>query len=210
MRPIRIVIVDRNDITRKGMEGIIGDAGAPYQVVAAFAHLRDAENYVGGNAVDVVIIDDTTLHVIEVPRLVTRCYETQPGLGIIVMSQRRDGNYVQQIMRYGNAGYILKNGDIPGQLLKAIQMVSEKYPFLSTDAAKLIGIRQVGILTHRDLEVLRLLEQQLSVKEIGTRLDISTKTVYRVRDKVKRALGVRNNEMLVDAARKQGLLERKE
>ena len=210
MRPVRIVIIDRNDITRKGVAGIIGDAGAPYQVVAAFPRLRDAEHYVGGNAVDVVVIDDTTLHVIEIARLVTRFYETQPGLGIIVLSQRRDGHYVQQVMRYGNAGYIIKNGDVQEQLLKALHMVSEKYPFLSTDAARLIGSRQVGILTHRDLEVLRLLEQQLSVKEIGTRLDISTKTVYRVRDKVKRALGIRNNEMLVDAARNQGLLERKE
>jgi DNA-binding NarL/FixJ family response regulator len=82
---------------------------------------------------------------------------------------------------------------------------AKSIPSSSTDAAKFIGI-----LTHRDLEVLRLLEQQLSVKEIGTRLDISTKTVYRIRDKVKRALGLRNNEMLVDAARKQGLLEYKE
>lgn len=210
MRAIRIVIVDRNDITRKGVEGIIGDAGSPYQVVAALSRLRDADSYIGENAVDVLILDDTTLHVIEVARLVTRYYEIQPGLGIIVLSQRRDGNYLQQVMRYGNAGYILKNGDIQEQLLKALEMVSEKYPFLSTDAAKLIGNRQVGILTHRDLEVLRLLEQQLSVKEIGTRLDISRKTVYRIRDKVKRALGVRNNEMLVDAARKQGLLEHKE
>lgn len=210
MRAIRIVIVDRNDITRKGVEGIIGDAGAPYQVVATVSRVRDADSYIGGNAVDVLVIDDTTLHVVEVARLVTRYYEIQPGLGIIVMSQRRDGNYVQQVMRYGNAGYILKNGDVQEQLLKALQMVSEKYPFLSTEAAKLIGSRQVGILTHRDLEVLRLLEQQLSVKEISTRLDISTKTVYRVRDKVKRALGVRNNEMLVDAARKQGLLEHKD
>jgi DNA-binding NarL/FixJ family response regulator len=210
MRPVRIVIVDRNDITRKGLEGIIGDTGDPYQVDAVFPRLRDAVDYIGGHLVDVVVIDDMTLHTVEITRLVTRCYEMHPGLGIIVMSHRRDGDYIQQVMHYGNAGYIIKNGDLREQLLKALQMVSEKYPFLSTDAARLIGSRRDGSLTHRDLEVLHLLEQELSVKEIASSLNISTKTVYRVRDKLKRALGIRSNEILVDAARKQGLLDRKE
>ena len=58
--------------------------------------------------------------------------------------------------------------------------------------------------------MLRLLEQELSVKEISSRLGTSSKTVYRSRDKLKKLLGVRNTDSLVDAARKQGLLERKD
>lgn len=207
MRPVRIVIVDKNDITRKGLEGIISDTAEPYQVEATFQSLHDAVDHVGNHLVNVMIIDDTTLRSAEVVRLVTRCYEVHPGLGIIVMSQRRDGDYIEQVMHYGNAGFIIKGNDLQEQLFKALQMVSEKYAFLSTDAAKLIGRRREGSLTHRDLEVLRLLERELSVKEIASRLDISIKTVYRIRDKIKHSLGVRNNEILVDAARKQGLLE---
>lgn len=210
MRPVRIVIVDKNDITRKGMEGIIGDAGEPYEVVAVFQILRDAEDYVVDHLVDLLVIDDTVLRTAEIVRLVSCSYQMHPGLGIIVLSKRRDGEYIQQVLHFGNAGFIIKSGDLKEQLLKALQMLSEKYPFLSTDAAKFIGTRWNGSLTHRDLEVLRLLEQELSVKEIGRHLVISTKTVYRIRNKLKRALGVRNNELLVDAARKQGLLERKE
>lgn len=210
MRPVRIVIVDKNDITRKGMEGIIGDAGEPYEVIAVFQVLRDAEDYVGDHLVDLLVIDDTGLRTAEIVRLVSCSYEIHPGLGIVVLSQRRDGEYIQQVMHCGNAGFIIKRGDLKQQLLKALQMLSEKYPFLSTDAAKFIGTRWEGSLTHRDLEVLRLLEQELSVKEISRHMDISAKTVYRIRDKLKGALGVRNNETLVDAARKKGLLERKE
>ena len=210
MRPIKVVVIDRNDITRKGVAGIIDDAGEPYQVVATFARPRDAEKCLVEQIVDVVVVDDLTLAPMEVVRLVTRSHETQPGLWIIVMSQRRDGDYIQQVMRCGNASYLLKNGDLQEQLLQALQLISSQYPFLSPDALKLIGARPTGPLNQRDRDVLRLLEQELSVKEISSRLGTSSKTVYRSRDKLKKLLGVRNTDSLVDAARKQGLLERKD
>lgn len=210
MRPVRIVVIDRNDLTRKGVEALVNDAGEPFEVVAAFARLRDVDEYLRQNLVDVVILDDGTIHTIEVVRTVTRYYERYPGLSLIVLSQRRDGQYIQQVMRYGSAGYVLKNGDLQGPLLTAIKLAGEKYPFLSPEAAKLIGRRRDGQLDPRSLEVLRLMERELSVKEIGAKLNLSPKTIYRVRDKLKRTLGVRNNESLVDAAHKQGLLDRKE
>lgn len=107
-------------------------------------------------------------------------------------------------------GIARRNGDLQEQLLKALQLISSQYPFLSPDALRLIGSRPVGPLNHRDRDVLRLMAEELQAKEIGSRLGISVKTVYRTRDKLKKLLGVRNNESLVDAARKQGLLERKE
>lgn len=210
MRTVKVVVIDRNDITRKGVKAIITDAGSPYEVVMAFARLRDAEKYLIEQAVDVLIIDDQTHAPSEIVRLVTQSHERHPGLGIIVMSQRRDGEYIQQVMRCGNASFLLKNGDLQEQLLKAIQLISSRYPFLSPDALKLIGSRAEGPLNHRDRDVLRLMADELQAKEIGCRLGISIKTVYRTRDKLKKLLGVRNNESLVDAARKQGLLERKD
>lgn len=210
MRPVRIVVIDRNDLTRKGVKALINGAGDPFEVVAAFARLRDVDEFLRRNLVDVVILDDGTIHTIEVVRTVTRYYESYPGLSLIILSQRRDGQYIQQVMRYGSAGYVLKNGDLQGPLLTAIKLAGEKYPFLSPEAAKLMGRRRDGQLDSRSLEVLHLMERELSVKEIGAKLNLSPKTIYRVRDKLKRTLGVRNNESLVDAARKQGLLDRKE
>lgn len=210
MRAIKVVVSDRNDITRRGVASIITDAGAPYEVVMVFAQIRAAEQYLAERAVDVLIVDDQTHAPSEIIRLVSRSHTRHPGLGIIVMSQRRDGDYIQQVMRCGNASFLLKNGDVQEQLLKALHLISSRYPFLSPDALKLIGRRPVGPLNHRDHDVLRLMADELQAKEIGSRLGISVKTVYRTRDKLKKLLGVRNNESLVDAARKQGLLERKE
>jgi DNA-binding NarL/FixJ family response regulator len=210
MRPIRVVVSDQNDITRKGLEGIITEAGEPYQVVMVFAWLRDAEAHLREHPVDVLVVDDQPHTPSEIVKLVTRSRELHPGLGIIVMSQRRDGEYIQQVMRCGNASFLLKNGDLQDQLLRALQLMGSRYPFLSPDALRLFGSRPVGPLNHRDRDVLRLMADELQAKEISHRLGISVKTVYRSRDKLKKLLGVRNNEILVDAARKKGLLDPKE
>jgi DNA-binding NarL/FixJ family response regulator len=210
MRTIKVVVSDRNDITRKGMEAIITDAGEQYRVLMVFSRLRDAERYLSEQMVDVLIVDDQTHLPSDLIRLVARSHDLHPGLGIIVISHRRDGEYIQQIMRCGNASFILKNGDLQEQLLKALQLISSQYPFLSPEALKLIGNRSVAPLNHRDLDILRLMASELQAKEIGVQLGISLKTVYRTRDKLKKLLGIRNNESLLDAARKKGLLEGKE
>ena len=209
-RPVKIVIVDRNDVTRKGLQAIINDAEQPYEVIAAFTRLCDVDNFIQDERIDIIVVDDTTLHPIEITRLVTRYHDTQPGLGIIILSQRRDGDYIQKVMRHGSAGYILKNGDLQNQILTAVKMIGEKYPFISPEAAKLMCAPGDGAFSARDLEVLQLLARELSVQEIGSQLSVNDKTVYRLRDKLKRVLGVRNNESIVDAARKRGLLDRKE
>lgn len=56
------------------------------------------------------------------------------------------------------------------------------------------------------MDVLFLLVRELNVKEIAAKLDITEKTVYRIREKLKNVLNVRNNEMIVDAARRKGYL----
>lgn len=210
MRPIRVVVIDRNDITRKGVEGIVNDADTPHQVAMTFARLREAEKYLAKQETDVVILDDQTVHPSEVLQLAAHCHQAYPGLGIIILSQRRNGEYIQGVMRWGNASFILKNGDVPEQLLKALQLISSQYPFISPDAFKIMSSSSSLSLETQDWDVLRLTEQGLRAKAIGIQLGISIKTVYRVRGKLKQILGVGNNESLVDAARKQGLLERKD
>lgn len=210
MKPVRVVVIDRNDITRKGVEGIVSDAGDPFQVTAALVHLREVEACLKEEAVAVIILDDQTVHPSEVIRLATTCHQQYPDTGLIVLSQRRNQEYIQGVMRRGNASFILKNGDVQEQLLKALQLISSGYPFISPDAFKIMNSSSPPKLDSQDWDVLRLLELELPIKEIGRRLGISSKTVYRSRAKLKRQLGVGNNDSLVDAARKQGLLEHKE
>ncbi|MEO8613102.1 MAG: response regulator transcription factor [Chloroflexota bacterium] len=210
MKPVRVVVIDRNDITRKGVEGIVSDAGDPFQVTTTLVHVREVEPCLKEQTVEVIILDDQTVHPNEVVQLATTCHQQSPDTGLIVLSQRRNREYIQGVMRRGNASFILKNGDVQAQLLKALQFVSSGYPFISPDAFKIMNSSSPPTLDSQDWDVLRLTEQGLRAKAIGIQLGISVKTVYRARGKLKQLLGVSNNESIVDAARKQGLLDRKE
>lgn len=210
MKSVRVVVIDRNDITRKGVEGIVSEAGDPFQVTITLVHLREVDPYLKKQAVEVIILDDQTVHPNEVTRLATTCHQNYTDTGLIVLSQRRNREYIQGVMRWGNASFILKNGDVKEQLLKALQLISSGYPFVSPAAFKIMNNSSSQILDSQDWDVLRLTEQGLRAKAIGMQLGISVKTVYRSRGKLKQLLGVSNNENIVDAARKQGLLERKE
>jgi DNA-binding NarL/FixJ family response regulator len=155
-------------------------------------------------------VDDQTVHPNEVIQLAATCHQRYRDTGLIILSQRRSREYIQGVMRQGNASFILKNGDVQEQLLQALQFSSGGYPFISPDALKIMNSSSSKTLDTQDWDVLRLTEQGLRAKAIGMQLGISVKTVYRARGKLKQLLGVSNNESIVDAARKQGLLERKE
>ena len=142
MRTIRIVIIDRNEITRKGIQAIIGDAGPPFSVTAACGRLREADAFLRNQDAELVIVDDTTLHPLEVTRLAARCQAH--GIGIIVISQRRDRDYVQQVTSHGSASFIIRSGDPVGELLAAIRLMAEHHPFLSAGALRLMGSQRAG------------------------------------------------------------------
>jgi two-component system invasion response regulator UvrY len=206
MRPIKIVIVDRNVIARIGLKALLSEANEPYEVLAVFATLLEAEAIFPHRSVDILIVDDMVAPPTEIMTFIKQCHECQPGLSIIILSERRDRDYIQSVTRYGTSSYILKSPDLHNQLLIAIKMMSAKYLFISPKAVEIIGRDSVKTLELRDKEVLCLLAQERTIKEISMELEITSKTVYRIRSRLKRILGVRNNEMIIDAARKKELL----
>jgi DNA-binding CsgD family transcriptional regulator len=68
-------------------------------------------------------------------------------------------------------------------------------------------LRNPDDLQHRDVEILRLMAQGYTVQEIAAHLDLASRSVYRLRGRLRAALNVRTNEQLVDAARERGLLD---
>ncbi|MEO8612900.1 MAG: LuxR C-terminal-related transcriptional regulator [Chloroflexota bacterium] len=206
MRPIKIVIVDRNIITRKGLVAILTEIEESHEILATFANLWEVRTVFPHHIIDILILDDLAAHPTEIVCFIKQWHETQPGLSIIILSERRDPDYIRSVMRFGTASYILKSVDLYNQLLTAAKMMSAKYPFISPKALGLMSGDAVKTLEPRDKEVLQLLAQELTIKEIGVELKLTTKTVYRIRSRLKRILGIRNNEMIVDAARKKGFL----
>jgi DNA-binding NarL/FixJ family response regulator len=206
IRTIKIVIVDRNVVTRKGLQVILTEAPQTNEVLGLFAHLSQVEPFLQQHPTDILIIDDAVLTQAEIIRFVKHCYEIAPGLSILVLSERRDRAYIQRVLQYGTAGFVLKDEDLENQLSLSVKLLSEKYLFISPTIAKLIGQQTPKSFSQRDLDVLILLARELNTQEIAAKLKIAEKTVYRIREKVKNVLNVRNNEMIVDAARRKGYL----
>ncbi|MBZ0274931.1 MAG: hypothetical protein K8I60_02230, partial [Anaerolineae bacterium] len=86
---------------------------------------------------------------------------------MIVLSQRRQSGYIQDVMRWGNASFILKNGDVSEQLLRALQLISSKYPFLSPAAFRLVNYGVPATLDPQEWDVLRLTEHGLRAGAIS-------------------------------------------
>jgi DNA-binding NarL/FixJ family response regulator len=130
-----------------------------------------------------------------------------PGAKVLVLSQYDDEEYVLEALREaGVAGYILKT-DGAGEILPAIRAVQAGLRYLSPSITPIVlremnrpaSQRATGkeILTNREREVLRLIAEGATTKEIASRLKISPKTAQVHRDNLKQKLNLRSTAQIV-------------
>jgi len=138
--------------------------------------------------------------------------EKAPNVDVLVLTLYAE-DFVQQAIEAGASGYLLKDSDCE-QIARAIRQVSEGLcpiaPSLTrelvTEFAKLSRNSQVSILTKRQTEILRLIAEGVSGKEIGNQLFISTSTVKREIRNILDKLGVHDRAQAVSEALKQNLI----
>jgi len=137
-----------------------------------------------------------------------------PNVKAILLSVHGDPPFVQSAVSLGAEGYLLKNGPAT-EVLEAVRAVVEGGSYFSPPVAKEI-VEQLrtpqragdpfSVLSTREREVLHLIAEGFSGKEIATRLEISTKTVEAHRTSLMRKLGVRKATELVRYALRHGLV----
>jgi two-component system response regulator NreC len=139
-----------------------------------------------------------------------------PGIKILVLSQYRDEEYVLEALgEAGVAGYLLKT-DGGAEILPAIRAVQAGLRYLSPSIAPIVlnemnrpAAERAGAkdgLTRREREVLRLLAEGSSTKDIALRLDISPKTAQVHRDNLKHKLNLRSTAEIVRYALKHKMI----
>lgn len=209
MNDIRILLVDDHKIVLDGLEALL-DGAEGYDCVATAENGQKALDMLKLFKVDVILmdIDMPVMNGIEATRQVKRLY---PDIRIISLTQHNERGMVKQLMDCGSDGYLLKNID-RDELLLAVRTVIEGKRYFSEEVtANLKGktpepsLNSTEIeLTEREIEIVRLIAEGLSSKQIGEKLFISPRTVDTHRTNVMNKLDIHNVAGLIRFALKHG------
>jgi two-component system, NarL family, response regulator NreC len=209
-KKIRVLLADDHAILRKGIRMLI-DSHPDMEVVGEAKTGREAIDEARKLKPDVVVMDISMpeLNGIEGTRQI--CEElTQTK--VIGLSMHKDSVYVREILRAGARGYLLKDSE-DDDLLRAIRAVSRGEAFLSpaisdavlTDYRKHVS-NPVDLLTSREREVLTMIADGKTNKEIANALNLSVYTVESHRGSVMEKLNLHNTGDIVRFALRNGLI----
>jgi DNA-binding NarL/FixJ family response regulator len=211
---ISVLVADDHSVVREGVRRLI-EGESDIQLCGEAADGREVLEQVETHRPNVVILDIT------MPRLsgletLERVRSKHPEVKTILLSVHADPPMIQNAISLGADGYLLKNAR-SGEILSAIRAVTRGGSYFSPRVAKEIvaQIREprpatdqpFTLLSGREREVLQLIAEGLSAKEIAVELSISNKTVEAHRTSMMRKLEVRKATELVRYAVRHGLIE---
>ncbi len=208
--PVAVAILDRDDLSRNGIAAIVAKAAPDMRVQAILTSRQELETAFRTLHIDVLLVHDSFPHAAETPLLLDNIRLRSPGTAAIILSQKLLMGYIQQMLSAGAKGYIYNGEALEALLPLAIRTVLRGDIYLSPSVSLLPYRGELvsadNALNARDLHVLQLLHDGFPVMEIAAQLQVDRKTVYRARDRLRLALGVRTNEQIVPSAYARGLL----
>lgn len=213
MKPIRILIADDHGIVRRGLRLQLAQH-SEFDVVGEATEGRDAVRMAEELVPDIVIMD------IAMPNLngiqaTAQIVKKNPNIGVIILSMHSDETYLTRTLAVGAKGYLLKeNAEV--DLDKAVRAVATRKPFFSPAIANTLledymrELQQRGLqdsydlLTAREKEILQLLAEGNSNKEIAGMLNLSPNTVETHRTRIMQKLSLHSAaEIVLYAVRKR-------
>jgi DNA-binding NarL/FixJ family response regulator len=213
MDKIRVLIADDHAIVREGIclllarhkdIEVVGQATDGRQAVARVAELRP----------DVVLMDITMpeMNGLEATQEIHKKF---PATRVLVLTQHENKEFIFPLLRAGAAGYIFKRARAQ-ELIGAIRAVFAQGAYLPPEVAHAVvdalaqtpGEARAGsILSEREKEIVRLVAEGLSSREIAERLTISAKTVETHRANVMEKIGAHTTAELIKYAIREGLVK---
>lgn len=213
MKPIRILLADDHNVMRRGLRLLL-ESQPDFTVVAEAADGRQAVEQAAASKPDVAVLD------VAMPNLsgieaAQRIQSELPSTSVVVLSMHSDEGYVLRALKAGARGYLLKDS-AEGDLIEAIRAVTQGKTFFSPEISKMLvedyvrEIRTRGIedsyelLTSREREVLQLIAEGRSNKEVATALNLSLYTVETHRRNLQDKLNLHSlAELILYAVRKR-------
>jgi DNA-binding NarL/FixJ family response regulator len=210
----RILIADDFPIVRSGLRRLL-DSKPDLEVVAEAAD--------GHEAVEIALKEDIHLAILDVsmPRMTgiqaaAELHKRKPDVRLLMLSMHDSEQFLFEALKAGASGYVLKSGadtDIVEACRAAMRGESFLYPSAVTTLVRDYverggrGEEQFDVLTPRELEVLKLIAEAHTSKEIAQMLFISIKTVERHRQNILDKLGMRDRVELTRYAIRRGLIQ---
>jgi DNA-binding NarL/FixJ family response regulator len=210
----RILIADDFAVVRSGLRRLL-DAKPDLEVVAEAAD--------GHEAVEIALKENIHLAILDVsmPRMTgiqaaAELHKRKPEIRVLMLSMHDSEQFLFEALKAGASGYVLKSGadtDIVDACRAAMRGDSFLYPSAVTTLVRDYverggrGEEQFDVLTPRELEVLKLIAEAHTSKEIAELLFISIKTVERHRQNILDKLGMRDRVELTRYAIRRGLIQ---
>ncbi len=220
MKPTKVLIADDHTLIRAGIRQLLQNISG-IEVVAEASNGREALQLIQENSPDVVLLDIamSELNGLEVTERVSKDF---PTAFIIILSMYANEEYVLQALKAGASGYLLKDS-APNELEIAINAVIRGETYLSPSISKTLindylrRINEVSSeekgqenvfakLTSRQREILQLIAEGNSTKEIASKLNVSVKTVETHRMKIMERLEIHDVPGLVRYAIRAGII----
>jgi len=209
MSALRVLLADDHALVRAGMRALLAELPG-IEVVAESGDGREALRLVRERKPDIALLD------ISMPELnglevVGRIARDHPNTRAIILSMHGDDESVRRALVAGAAGYLLKNSD-RRELELALRAVARGDTWLSPSLTKRVvatytqGASPDAVLTPRQREVLQLVAEGHSNKEIASRLNVALKTVETHRTELMDRLGIHGVASLVRYAILVGLV----
>jgi two-component system, NarL family, response regulator NreC len=208
--PIRIVLADDHVLVRQSLKSLLEREG--HLVVGEASEGKQALSHVQSLRPDIAILDISMpiLNGLNAAREIKKAF---PKTKTILLTQHDEDQYICEALEAGVRGYVLKS-QVAGDLLEAIRQVSRGQVYLSPGVSRAVmeayrskSERPKHSLTLRERQVLQLIAEGKSTKEVASLLGISVKTAESHRTRLMQKLDIHETASLVRYAVRCGMVQ---
>lgn len=215
MKKVRILLADDHTVMRAGLRALL-ERQPNLEVVGEAGDGRQTVELASSHVPDVVVMDIAmpNLNGVEATR---RMVSKQPTISVVILSMYSDESYVMRALEAGARAYLLKDSAVT-DLIRAIEVVSQGKSFFSPKIGRILAeeyvraLKQKGLadsyelLTPREREILQLLAEGKTNKEVATTLNVSVYTAETHRGNILQKLNLHSSAELVLYAVRKGII----
>lgn len=213
MQPdIRVLLVDDHDLVRTGIKRVLTDV--PYIKVVGEANSGEEALNVARETNPEVILLDFKMPNMDGLETTKELLKIDPNLKILMVSVCLDELLLPKLFKEGVCGYYSKSGSVE-EMIKAIKLVYEGQRYISPVLTQQLGLKSLDsgdlfifdVLSERELQVVLMIVDGLTIHEISEKLSINRKTINSYRSRSFQKLNVKNDVELTLLAARQGLID---